>query len=188
MSRLLRYVSLLALFSISTICVSAQAAGLPSKLKVGDYTLIQNGAGARSKNLLQLYLAGLYLREKNNQAAAIIADDAPMAIRIEITSIFVSQQSLVEALGEGFQNSTGGDTAAIQKEIETFRRCFSDDIAKGDVFDIAYLPSVGVIVAKNGAHKGVIAGLAFKQALFGIWLSNAPADERLKQAMLGNNR
>ncbi|HMP05316.1 MAG TPA: chalcone isomerase family protein, partial [Lacipirellulaceae bacterium] len=58
-------------------------------------------------------------------------------------------------------------------------------IVKGDVFDLVYLPARGVTVLKNGQRVGAIQGLAFKQALFGIWLSNRPADESLRVALLG---
>ena len=38
---------------------------------------------------------------------------------------------------------------------------------------------------KNGVKKGTIEGLDFKKALFGIWLGNKPADDDLKDGMLG---
>jgi hypothetical protein len=161
-------------------------ADLPSRLKVGEQVLVQNGWGARTKGLLQLYVAGLYLPQKSKQAESIVAADTPMAIRIEITSIFVSQENLVTALEEGLRNSTGGATTPIQKEIEAFRRCFDEGVSKGDVFDLVYLPGRGVIVAKNSANLAVIPGLEFKKALFGIWLSGRPADTNLKRAMLGS--
>jgi hypothetical protein len=178
--------AVLATVVVLAFTLPSGAAELPRRLQVGEHTLIQNGWGARSKNLLQLYVAGLYLPQKSGRAAEITEADAPMAIRIQITSIFVSQENLVAALNDGFKSSTGGKTASIQKEVQAFRRCFAGEISKGDVFDLVYLPSTGVMVAKNGANQGVIPGLAFKQALFGIWLSDAPADEDLKQAMLGH--
>ena len=40
------------------------------------------------------------------------------------------------------------------------------------MFDLVYLPTHGVVVLKNGKRQGAVAGhCAFKQALFGIWLS-----------------
>ncbi len=109
-----------------------------------------------------------------------------MAIRIKISSGFVSQAKLVASLTEGFHNSTGGNVAPIQGQIGQFRECFKQPIAKGDVFDIVYVPGHGVIVNKNGRFKGVVAGAEFKKALFNIWLSDNPIDESLKQAMLTN--
>jgi hypothetical protein len=156
----------------------------PAKLKVDDVNLVLNGSGARTKYLMQMYVAGLYLAEPSHDAAAIIAANNAMAIRLEITSGFISQEKLVESLNEGFQNSTGGDSSNIRKEIEQFRKCFAAPIAKGDVFNLVFFPSRGVTVIKNGKPQGVVQGLAFKQALFGIWLSNKPADEDLKVALL----
>jgi hypothetical protein len=144
-----------------------------------------NGSGARSTNFVNLYQAALYLPEPSSDAAAVVAADAPMAIRIEITSVFVSQAKLVAALNDGIQKSTGGNVGPLHNELMQFRQCFADAINKGDVFDIVYVPSTGVVVAKNGEQKGIVKGLAFKRAVFGIWLSTDPVDTKLKQALLG---
>lgn len=157
---------------------------LPPQIQAGEYRLILNGSGVRTKAILELYEAGLYLTKPNSNSANIIAADEPMALRIKITSGFVSQSSLVDSLEDGFKNATGGDTREVRKEIEQFRGFFADEIKKGDTFDMVYLPQHGVIVNKNGKLKGAIAGAKFKQALFSIWLSDKPADKTLKQALL----
>jgi hypothetical protein len=157
---------------------------LPAEIQAGETRLVLNGSGARTKAFMELYNAGLYLTKSNNNPKAIIAADEPMAIRIKITSGWVSQSNLVESLEEGFTNSTGGNTKEIRKEIDQFRACFQDEISKGDVFDMLYLPSKGLVVSKNGKYKGTVNGVKFKQALFGIWLSDKPADSSLKQAMV----
>jgi hypothetical protein len=157
---------------------------LPAEIKAGETRLILNGSGARTKAFMELYNAGLYLTKSSNNPKAIIAADEPMAIRIKIISGWVSQSNLVESLEEGFTNSTGGNTREIRTEIDQFRACFQDDISKGDVFDMLYLPNKGVVVSKNGKYKGTVSSAKFKQALFGIWLSDKPADSSLKQAMI----
>jgi len=50
---------------------------------------------------------------------------------------------------------------------------------------MAYVPGQGVQVSKNGELKTLVPGLAFKEALFGIWLGKEPADDDLKDDMLG---
>jgi hypothetical protein len=162
-----------------------RAVELPPTLKVGDQNLILNGAGERQKYFLDLYVAGLYLTEANNQSKTVIDADAPMAIRIVITSKLVSQEKFLASLQEGFQKSTQGNVEPIRVEIQEFRKCFADEIARGDVFDLVYMPDQGVVVFKSGKRKGTATGLPFKRALFGIWLSDRPADPKLKQALLG---
>ncbi len=159
-------------------------AQFPAKLRAGDAQLVLNGSGARSKYLMQMYEAGLYLLSPSGDAGAIIVADGPMAIRLHITSGLVSQEKLVESLNEGFANSTGGKPDALGKEIAEFRGMFAAEIKKGDVFDLVYLPTHGTVVLKNGERQGAVAGLAFKQALFGIWLGEKPADDKLRVALL----
>lgn len=163
---------------------SAAYAELPNAIEVGDEKLALNGSGSRTKYLMEMYVAGLYLAQPSSDPAAIVAADAPMAIRLEITSGMVTEAKLVDSLNEGFKNATDGKPEPIRKEIDLFRKCLGGKIAKGDVLDLVYLPGQGVIVAKNGEKQGAIDGIAFKRALFGVWLSKDPADKDLKQAML----
>jgi hypothetical protein len=174
---------LLAILAV-TIPQAAKAAA-PAAIEAGGVTLTLNGGGSRTKYLMEMYHGGLYLKEPSRDAATVIAADAPMAIRLEITSAMVTQQRLVESLREGFHNATGGNVAGIQREIDQFQQCFAQPVAKGDVLAMVYLPGHGVTVSKNGQRVGVIQGLPFKQALFGIWLCDRPAQESLKVAMLG---
>ena len=182
-----RSVLSLAIFLAILVPAEGLAKGLPPKIKVGKKELVLNGAGVREKYFLDLYQAGLYLLKPNSDAASIINADAPMLIHLVITSKMVSQEKLIESLQEGFKNSTQGKTDAIRTEIEKFRQCFAEEITRGNVFDIVYWPGQGVTVLKNGKKKGVIPGLAFKRALFGIWLGDRPADANLRVALLGNS-
>ncbi len=170
---------------VLTTLSSAAMVGGPATLKLGQVELKLNGSGYRKKSLLSLYEGSLYLQQPSQDAVAVVSAEAPMAIRIQITSGFVSQEKMVAALDQGFQKSTGGNTAKIASQVAEFRNCFSDPIRKNDVFVLSYLPETGVLVHKNGQQKGRIAGHDFKQALFGIWLSAQPVDASLKQAMLG---
>jgi hypothetical protein len=168
-----------------SLTVNVAYAGGPESLKIGDVTLQKNGSGYRKKSFLTLYEGTLYLAQPSRDAGQIMASDAAMAIRLEIQSGFVSQQKMLDAIEEGFKNATSGQVGPIAAEIQAFRKCFRDPIEKGDVFLLAYSPGSGVTVYKNGQAKGVINGVEFKKAVFGIWLSSKPADAALRTAMLG---
>lgn len=164
----------------------ARAGQLPASISVAQQKLTLNGEGVREKYFLDLYVAGLYLVEPTRDAPAIINDaDHVAVIRIAVVSKMVTQEKLVESLQEGFVLATGDKLAPIAKEIEQFRQCFADEIVRGDVFDLVYVPKTGVVVLKNGQRKGAVAGVPFKQALFGIWLGERPADKSLRTALLG---
>lgn len=179
---------MLAVFSLNVgISQTTEVAGvdLPNSENFGDATLLLNGAGVREKFWMDMYAGGLYLKQKNSKSEEIIAADEPMAIKLHIVSKLITSKRMIDAVNEGFENSTHDNTAPISKEISKFKSFFEDQINKNDIFDIVYLPSRGVVVYKNGTEQGVIKGLQFKKALFGIWLSDRPADDDLKEAMLG---
>ncbi len=157
---------------------------LPDTIKVGDETLVLNGGGIREKFWLDMYIGGLYLTKKETNSQKIIESDQPMAILMEIVSGMITSERMIEAVEEGFQKSTGGNTSPIQKDIETFINAFREKIQEGDTFLISYHAGAFTI-AKNGKEITSFGNLKFKQALFGIWFGNEPADENLKQGMLG---
>ena len=48
-----------------------------------------------------------------------------------------------------------------------------------------YVPGSGTKVTIKGVEKGVVEGEDFNAALLDIWLGDEPADDDLKEAMLG---
>jgi hypothetical protein len=178
-------VLVLALTGLSAaICSYGQAADWKPQLQVGETTLVLNGVGSRSKAFIGLYESGLYLQQPSKDAAAIVAADECMAVRVKITSRLVSRSSLVSSLQEGLEKSTKGNVEEIRAETAQFIELLGEELRIDDVIDFVYVPSKGLYVIKNGTAKGVVPNVKFKQALFGIWLSDNPADEALKRAML----
>ena len=159
---------------------------LPATIKAGDASCSLNGGGIRKKLFFKLYVGGLYLSEKSGDANAIVNADKPMAVKLQITSGMISSENMSEAITEGFEASTGGNTSPLKSKIDAFVNTFKkSEIVEGNVFDIVYVPGKGVESYKNGKLEGTIDGMDFKKALFGIWLGSKPADDDLKAAMLG---
>ena len=173
-------------FNMAIAQTQVGAVTLPNTVNFGDTDLNLNGAGIRKKAMvLKLYSGGLYLGKKMNDAGLVINADETMAIKLVITSSFVSSEAMSEAVTDGFEASTDGNTAPFAAEIKKFISFFSDEIVEDDTFDITYQAGTGVVVYKNDKELGTIAGMDFKKALFGIWLGKDPADNKLKKAMLG---
>jgi hypothetical protein len=175
------------LLSISSFSqIKVQGVTFPEKLGKEDKLLVLNGAGVRSKYYINVYVAGLYLINKNTNAKEIIDADKPTAVRLQIISSLVSKDKMADAIVEGFEKSTGGKTASIKKEIDMIVNIFkSEPIKVGDVFDIWYTPGHGVMASKNGKkYDMLIPGLQYKKYLFGIWLGEDPVDANLKSKML----
>jgi len=155
---------------------------LPNKITLSGEEMELNGAGMREKMWIDLYVGGLYVQTKSNDANTVINSDAPMAMKLHIVSGMVSQEKMIGAVTDGFEKSTSGKATAAERASSV--ACFNDEITKEDVFDITYANGK-TIVYKNGTEKGSVSGLEFKKALFGIWLGKKPADKDLKKGMLG---
>jgi hypothetical protein len=154
-------------------------------LKAGSADIKLNGAGFRTKLGMKLYVGSLYTKAAAKDAKAVIDADEPMAITLHIVSGMITSEKMMNAINEGFEHSTGGNIAPLKKEIDAFVSVFKSEVKEGDKQQFIYVPGTGVEIYKNGAKVNTIAGLAFKKALFGIWLCDKPADDDLKEAMLG---
>lgn len=172
---------------IATAPAQTKAAGatIPNTVSFEGEKLFLNGVGVREKFWMDMYAGALYLQDKSSNANTIMNSNEPMAIKIHIVSKLITSDKMVDAVNEGFENSTNGNKASMAADINKFKGFFEEEINKDDVFDIVYLPARGVVVHKNGNELGNIKGQEFKKALFGIWLSNKPADKKLKEGMLG---
>ena len=170
---------------MSAFAVDIGGISMPETLEVNQQKLVLNGAGIRSKFVFDLYVAGLYLNDKQNDASVIIKADDVMALRLHIISSKVTSKKMAKATRKGFGKATNGKVDTISTEINQFLEAFSDVIIEGDVFEFVYQPDRGVAVVKNGHQQAVISSLEFKQALFGIWLSDKPVKASLKKKLLG---
>ncbi|MBU2510312.1 chalcone isomerase family protein [bacterium] len=158
---------------------------IPESLNYEGVPLVLNGAGIRSKFFMDVYVSALYLEIKSQDADMILRDDKPMGIRLHIVSGLVDAEKLKDAISDGFDQSTGGNIDPIKSQISQFMAIMGENVVKGDFFDFIYLPDVGLKVYKNTAYTEDIKGLNFKRAFFGIWLGDDPADDDLKEEMLG---
>lgn len=173
----------------TTFTVNAQktvsGVKLDEKLSLEGQSLVLNGAGTREKMWIDLYVGSLYLPKKSSSAKDIMDSKDAGAIKLNIISGMITSDKMIDAINEGFENSTNKKTAPLKAKIDKFKGFFKEEIKKGDVFIIMNVPSEGVVVFKNGVKKGTIDGYDFKKALFGIWLCDKPADKDLKNGMLG---
>ena len=170
--------------SIPALAIELGGVTMPDSMQTDGRNLLLNGAGIRSKFFIKLYVGGLYLDAKSQDAANIIESDTAMTIRLHIISSAITSKKMESATREGFHNATQGNLEPVKEEIEQFIAVFKTPIKNNDVYDLTYTPGKGVDVYKNKTLHTTITGLPFKKALFGIWLGEKPAQKSLKQKML----
>jgi len=156
-------------------------------VQVGNSTLQLNGAGIRKKLIFKVYVGALYLVEKKHTATAILADSGQKRMSIHLLRDLSGNQ-LQEAFNKGLSaNNTPNELIAMEGEIKEFLSIFRlhGEIVKGGLVTLDFVPGEGTRISVNGEVKGLIAGAEFSHSLLKIWLGEDPADEDLKQHLLG---
>lgn len=166
--------------------ISVSGVNIPSMKMFAGKSLMLNGAGTREKFWMDMYVGALFVSKKNRDAQSIIHADEPMAMELTIVSSLISSDKMSDAVEEGFEKSSKGNTSSLRSRIDQFKGFFKEKIKKGDVFTMIYETGKGLTVLRNGNKSGTIPGLDFKKGLFGIWLCDEPADKDLKKALLGS--
>ena len=150
--------------------------------------LVLNGAGVRYKAVFKVYVAGLYLGQKQATAEEVLA--APGAKRLQVTMLRdIDANELGKLFTRGVQdNAPKEQMSKLIPGLMRMSQVFSDQkkLVAGDVFILDWLPSAGTVITV----KGVPQGEPFKEpeffnALLRIWLGPQPADWKLKDALLG---
>ncbi len=159
--------------------------------KLGTKDLVKNGEGSRTKFMMKVYWASLWVPAELKGAGdtAIIDADQPMSIDLFITSGMITKDKLVTAINDGFDQSAKAGYATGDKQA--FMNLYgSVVVAEGDTFSHRYEPGKGMTIVhskKGGASTvlGTIKGLPIKKAFFGIYLSSKPINDGLKNKLLG---
>lgn len=158
---------------------TAQVAGTP---------LVLNGAGIRYKAIFKVYTVGLYLPARSTSPEAIYAQVGPKRVHIAMLRD-IDANELGKLFTQGMEKNSPREVFAKSingtiRLAELFAR--KKKLGTGDSFSVDWLPGKGTVVSVNGvAEIEPIKEPEFFTALLSIWLGKSPADDQLKDAMLG---
>lgn len=160
---------------------------LPDKVTLeGTSIVLQlNGMGYRTKFVFNVYLGALYTETRADSREAVDALKGPKRVLMHMVHDEVSHKKMADAWREGFEdNNSDEQFEKLESRLNIFISYFPD-LKKGDVVLLDYIPATGTVVSFNGEMKPAIEGADFYSALLDVWLGEEPADDDLKDAMLG---
>lgn len=179
--------------AIASIGASAQAVEVEGvkfepTVQVGGAALQLNGAGLRTRVFFKVYVAGLYVPQKANNAAALLAQKGPR--RVAITMLRnVDSDTFSASLVEGLKNNLSeAQFTGFKAQIDALNANFkaAGEAKKGDVIHLEFVPDTGTRVIVNGKPSGAaIPGEDFYTAVLRIWLGDKPVDGDLKKGLVG---
>lgn len=151
-------------------------------------TLQLNGAGLRSRFMVKVYTAGLYLGGKAATPQAVFDMAGPKRLHV-VMQREIDANELGRLFTRGMQDNAPKDgfskfipgTLQLAELFAARKRLLARD-----QFFIDFVPGVGTSVVVNGQPQGEpIREPEFFNALMRIWLGDKPADASLKDALLG---
>lgn len=169
--------------SLNVYAGSLAGVTLPDTVQIGDRTLMLNGLGLRTKYMVKVYVAGLYLEQKSSDADAILKAEATRRIVLHFVRS-VSRKQIVDAFDESFSANAPEARNSMKAEIERFFGAI-EPLKDGEQMVFTYAPATGTTLAVKGKDKLTIAGSAFGQMLFSVWLGPKPPNAGLKKGILG---
>jgi hypothetical protein len=157
-------------------------------VQVGGQTLNLNGVGLRKRAIFKVYVMGLYVPQKSNDASTLINEKGARRASLRMLRD-VDADSFVGAFSDGLRaNLSDAQLAALKPQIEAFNATLKGigEAKKGDVINFDYTPDGGTRISVNGQAKGnAIPGHDFYAAVMRIWLGDKPVDDGLKKGLLG---
>ncbi|MBS3912766.1 MAG: chalcone isomerase family protein [Hydrogenophaga sp.] len=183
-ARLTRFVCMLALMAVHWPAMAA----FPSTITVGDTQLQLNGQGIRHRVVFKVYEMALYTQRPVSSAQELIGTPGPTRLS------FVALRELPGTdLGLAFIKGMAANSPreAVQRHVASTARLvevFSGKqrLMPGDHFAMEYLPGKGTLFYIQDVPQGAPVGDAeFFAMVLRIWMGPAPADQQLKNALLG---
>jgi hypothetical protein len=156
---------------------------------VAGRQLMLNGAGVARRLVFRVYAIGLYLIDRKDTAAEVLATEGPRRITIAVlrgisgTEFQRAVADHVHRLGLQHEREMVRDQMAVL--VSAISRQ-PDGLREGDTLTLDWVPGTGTVVQLNG--KALVApmpGQAFYNALLSIWLGDDPAEPSLKPKLLG---
>ncbi len=182
------FVSAVILFLLVAAAVNLRAgtlAGvtLPDTAQAGSTSLQLNGVGLRTKFMVKVYVAGLYLAQKSSDPNAILKPDTPKRIVMHFVRD-VSKTQLTDGFAESFHNNTPDAEKALKSDIDRLFAALGP-VKDGEEITFTYLPEKGTSVQLAGKETLTIEDAAFADMLFSVWLGPKPPNAALKKGLLG---
>jgi hypothetical protein len=173
------------LLSVTSVASAATLAGvnLPDTVQAGGKTLLLNGLGLRTKFVVKVYVAGLYLEQKSSDANAVLKSDGPKRLVMHFMRD-VSKKQMADAFEDSFDNNSPDAKKTMKGDIDRLLGAL-EDLKEGNEMAFTYVPGTGTTMSVNGKDKLTIAGPAFAPVLFSVWLGPKPPNADLKKGILG---
>jgi hypothetical protein len=190
--------SLLLLIQLATAMLASS--GFAATLDVGgikvednltiyNNTLVLNGAGVVMNGKVPMYVVNIYAKQKFTTLDALTATPGPK--RMVLTALReVDTGPIVKLFNRSVETSAArGDMAKLIPGLVNIGDVFKANrvLKPGEVMTMDWIPITGLVIYIGGKMQGnPMREPELFRAAMGVWMGEAPADAKLKEALLGH--
>ena len=174
MQRIAILTLIVLLFAAGAPALAGELAGvtMDEKTTVGDQALVLNGMALRSKAIFKVYVAGLYLPQKQTSWQKVLSSDTPRHLVMHWVRS-VDTDSICGAWDDALEANVASPSAELEADFETLCKAM-EDAKTGDRYVFTYVPGKGTTIEVKGKKKATIEGKDFADALFSAWIGEKP--------------
>jgi hypothetical protein len=157
---------------------------MDDSIQVDNQTVVLNGLAVRTKFIFKVYVAGLYLQQKETDPGKILQTDG---IRRGVMHFLrgVDKEKIIEAWQDGLKANTPKYSQELKKQFDTLCS-WMEDVKDGELIVLTYIPGKGTGIEVKGKQKGIIPNKEFADALFACWIGPKPGPGGdFKKGLLG---
>jgi len=183
MKRILLSLVLVGLLILPAFATEVAGVKLPDTLEIAGQQLQLNGYGIRKKYFFKIYVGSLYTAQKATTTAQVVDGAGGKLLRMNFLYSKVEKEKIVGGFAEGIKKNSPeliNDPAVVK-----FLGLFDADFIEKDQVDLAISADNNVSVIHNGRQLGTIQSENLGKAILLIYLGQDPADDDMKDGMLG---
>ena len=179
---------MIVILAISTVPLKAgklKGVTMEDEIEVEGQKLVLNGMALRKKFIFKVYVAGLYIPQKEKDGVKILTTDGPRKGVMHFVRS-VDAGKINGGWKDGLKANTPNASIELKKQFDSLCNLM-ENVKAGDRLCFTYLPGKGTQVEVKGKIKGTLKGKAFADALFSCWIGQKPGPgEGFKEDLLGN--
>lgn len=162
---------------------------IEDSLTIYNNTLLLNGAGIFPNGKNPVYVAHIYARQKFKTLDELFAEPGPK--RLVLTAVReVDTGPIVKMFNRSVDvTASKNDMAKLIPGLMSIGNVFKANrvLHPGDIMTLDWVPISGLVIYIDGKLQGE----PYRQpelfrAAMGVWMGDAPADAKLKEALLGH--
>lgn len=188
-SLLLATFTVLASASVQSAPLDLGGVKVDDTMTIYNNTLVLNGAGIVANGKAPLYVAQIHCKAKFSSLGELFAIPGPK--RLTLTALReVDTGPIVKLFNRSLEvTASKSDMAKLIPGLVNIGNIFKANpvLRPGQVMTIDWVPITGLVIYIGGKLQGDPAREPeLFRAAMGIWMGDAPADAKVKSALLGH--